>query len=229
MVNFEDQENFIENVTLALSEFLKEGNKIRTKFSNGSEWITNTILQIYKDTFEMNLKVSYVINNISRGNTMSFKYNYDSFEYVLNGTVDEINLYENIISIHIKSKQKYSNRRKDIRYDVSLCSYVIHNYNEKPIYALLQNISKGGSSFESKADLTVGETIGLNIFVSKDNIISVMGKILRKNATPNNFAYDIQFITFKPESIKLFDELLSVLEKFDDELFYNYIRALNEV
>ena len=229
MDNFEDQEDFIENVTLELREFLKEGNKIRTKFLTGSEWITNTILQIYKDTFEMNLKVSYVINNIARGNAMTFKYNYESFEYVLNGTVAEISLYENIISIHIHSKQKYNNRRKDIRYDVSLCSYVIHNYNEKPIYALLQNISKGGASFESKADLIVGEPIGLNIFVSKNNIISVMGKILRKNATPNNFAYDINFITFKTESTKLFDKLLAVLEKYDDELFYNYIRALNEV
>lgn len=228
MVDYDKKKDYIENVQLDLREFLKEGCKICSKSLTGSKWITNIILELNKETFQIKLKISYVINNISKGDAMIFKYNCEGFEYVLNGTIDDISLYDSIISVHIYNIQKHSNKRKDERYNVSLCSYVIQNYNEKPIYALICNISKGGASFESKTDLVVGATVGLNIFVSKDNIISVMGKILRKNATSNSFAYDMEFLSFKPESLKLFEELIEVLEKNDDDLFYNYIKALNE-
>lgn len=222
------QDTSMETVKIDLREFLKEGNKIRTKFITGSEWIINTITLVEEDTFEMHLKVAYVVNNISKGDAMTFKYTYDKYEYVMNGTVDEINLYENLITINIYNIQQFSNKRKDMRFDVSLCSYIIYDYMQKPTYALIQNISKGGISLETKADLSVGSTFGLNLFLSKDKIISLVGKILRKKTNPSNFIYDAQVDSINRNSIALFEELFSVLEKFDDELLYNYISSLNK-
>ncbi len=222
------QDTTMETVKIDLREFLKEGNKIRTKFITGSEWITNTITLVEEDTFEMHLKVAYAVNNISKGDAMTFKYTYDKYEYVLSGTVDEINLYENLITINIYNIRQFSNKRKDTRFDVSLCSYIIHDYMQKPTYALIQNISKGGISLETKADLSVGCTFGLNLFLSKDKIISLVGKILRKKTNPSSFIYDAQVDSINRNSIALFEELFSVLEKFDDELLYNYINSLNK-
>ena len=221
--------NLPENISIDLRDFLKEGNKIRTKFLSGSEWIINTITLVGIDIFEINLKVSYVVNNISKGDAMTFKYSYENLEYVMNGTVDEIDLYENLITISIYSIQQFKNKRKDTRFDVALCSYIIHDYNEKPTYALIQNISKGGISLETKADLNVGSTYGLNMFLSKDKIISLVGKVLRKKSNPHNLIYDTQIISVNRNSLELYEELFSVLEKFDDGLFYDYINSMNKL
>jgi len=55
-------ESLPENISIDLRDFLKEGNKIRTKFLSGSEWIINTITLVGIDTFEINLKVSSIIS-----------------------------------------------------------------------------------------------------------------------------------------------------------------------
>jgi len=222
--SFEESE---ENTEVELRDFLKVGNKISVRLANGNDWSSNTIINLNKDSFDIPLKVFYVLSKISIGDAMVFNYVIDTYEYVLNGSVEEINLYENVISISIHSVKKYNNKRKDPRFFVALGGYVIKDYNEKPIYSLLKNISRGGVSFESKCDLTLGSVVGLNIFISRDRIISAMLRILRKEAITNTFLYDAKFEGFNKDSKRSFDELLSVLEKYDDELFYNYIKSLN--
>lgn len=218
----------VEKINADLREFLKEGNRIRTKFVTGSEWINNTITFVGPDMFEMHLKVSYVMNNISKGDALTFKYGYENLEYVMDGVVEEINLYENLITIRVYNIQKFTNRRKDIRFDVSLCSYVVYDYTQKPTYALIQNLSKGGLSLETKSDLDIGATCGVNIFLSKEKIIFLVCKVLRKKSNENNSVYDTQITSINRKSQDLFDQLLHILGKYDDELFFNYITSLNK-
>ena len=224
----ESYDNYSENINIDLREFLKEDNKISTRFITGSEWINNKITFVGSDTFEMHLKVSYVMNNISKGDAMAFKYTYENYEYVMSGTVEEINLYENLITISIYNIQQFTNKRKDARFDISLCGYVVFDYMQKPIYALIQNISRGGISIQTKADLNVGTTCGLNLFLSKDKIVSLVCKVLRKKSNPSNFAYDTQVESINRNSTELYDKLFSILEKYDDELFYNFINLINK-
>jgi phosphopantetheine adenylyltransferase len=115
-----------------------------------------------------------------------------------------------------------------MRYVLSLCSYITTSSSEKPIYALIKNISHVGAAFESKANIELGDEVGLKIFLSKDKIITIIIKVLRKRPSQTNFMYDIQFINLTQHSNELFDELMSVLEKYDDDIFYNYIRSLNQ-
>ncbi len=211
-----------------LREFLKVGNKIRTRFITGSEWITNILTDVRLDTFEIHLKVNYVVNNISKGDAMAFKYSYDNVEYVMKGTVEDINLYENLVTVYVESIEQHSNRRQEPRFDVSFCGYVLQNGIQKPSYALVKNISRTGVSLECKTDMCQDSVFRLDIFLSKDNIISMSCKILRKSAAQSNYQYDAAIEILGKNSSSLFEKLFSVLQEYDDEALFNYIASLNK-
>jgi len=217
-----------ENVFLNLQDFLREGNKIKTKFVTNTEWIQNTICSVETDTFEIGIKVSYIVNNISNDDVLEFKYFFEEYEYLIRGTVEEINLNFGTIVIRVYSIQRVKNRRIHTRFGVALCCYVIPDAMKKHCYAVTQNISKGGVSLQTKANMDIGHVFALNIYISKDRIISLAVKILRKKASGSDFIYDTNIETINRKSEAYFKELFEVLEKYDDELYYKYINKLNK-
>ncbi|MGE5473174.1 MAG: PilZ domain-containing protein [Ignavibacteriales bacterium] len=226
-------ENFIsdfsfEDVTISLRDFLKEGNKIRTRFIADTEWTQNTLYAVEIDTFEIAIKVTYLVNNISNDDVLEFKYFYEDYEYLMRGTVEDIDINFGTITIRVYSIKRVKNRRTYPRFDVSLCCYAIPDVRTKHYYAITNNISRGGISFKTKADIEIGQVIGLNIYLSKDRIISMAIKILRKKALSSSFIYDAEIANINRKSEGYFNELLSVLEQYDDEMYFNYINTLNK-
>ncbi|MGE5329844.1 MAG: PilZ domain-containing protein [Deltaproteobacteria bacterium] len=228
MDNNQNSNFSFEEINLNLRDFLKEGNKIKTKFVTHSDWTQNTIFSVETDTFEIGIKVAYIVNNISNDDVLEFKYIFEDFEYLLRGTVEEINLNFGTIVIRIYSIQRIKNRRLHTRFDVSLCCYVIPEAGEKHYYGVTQNISQGGISLQTKAVMEIGHVFGLNIYLSKDRIISFAVKILRKKASGSDFIYDTTIESINRKSEAYFKELCEVLEKFDDELYFKYINSLNK-
>lgn len=228
MTLMETNETSFEELNISLNEFLKDGNNIKTKFITDSEWIQNTISNIEEDTFKIKVKISYVMNHIARNDVMEFKYQLDEYEYVLRGTIEEINIDSNTILVRIYNIKRIKNRRKDIRFDVNLCCYILLENAPKPFYSVVNNISRGGISVQAKADMDVGSSVMLNLYLAKDKIISLAVKILRKQAVEQNFIYDASIENIGRKSQELFDELFSVLETFDDDLFFEYINKINK-
>ncbi len=222
------QENRVEILNFDLREFLKIGNKISTRFITGSEWVTNILTDVRLDTFEIHLKVNYVVNNISKGDAMAFKYSYDNVEYVLKGTVEDINLYENLVTVYVDSVEHHLNRRQEPRFDVSFCGYVLQSDIQKPVYALVKNISRTGISLECKTDMDEDSVFKLDIFLSRDKIISMKCKALRKSAAQGTYLYDAAIESLDKNSSGIFEKLFSILLEYDDEVLFNYIASLNK-
>lgn len=226
-------ENFLsdfsfEDATLNLGDFLKEGNKIKSRFVTDTEWTQNTIFSVEIDTFDIGIKVAYIVKNISDDDVLEFKYFYDDFEYLLRGTVEEINVNFGTITVRIYSIKRIKNRRTHPRFDVTICCYAIPDIRQKHTYAITNNISKGGISLQTKADMDIGQILGLNLYLSKDRIISMAVKILRKKASNSNFIYDTKIESINRKSESYFNELISILEQYDDELYFKYINSLNK-
>lgn len=207
-----------------LRNILKKGSKIATKFINSSEWINNTITEVGTHSFQIHLKIAYVINNVILGSIMTFKYFYENTEYVINGVVEEIDLYNSLIKINVYSIEEFSNQRNEPRFNISLCAYIMDNTNlQKPQYALIKNISRSGILFETKAILAEQNHYQLNIFLSRQRIISITCKILDKRSMLSINIYHAVIDSINENSIQLFEELISILEQYDEELLYSFL------
>jgi hypothetical protein len=147
------------------------------------------------------------------GDFISVRFSYSENEYVLDGQVTDIDIYnEYSISIFVNNINIYKNRRNHYRYYAKLGANLKVNQSEKGTYSIVTNISLSGIGLISKADINVGSPILLDLFLSSKNIIPIKGSIVRKKALNYGYEYGIAISNISSEIQKKLETLLDRLE-----------------
>jgi len=219
---------------IKLRSFLSEGNIIRTKHCNSSNWVTNYIYAINEDYIEIDigLEHNYLENIIMVGDTMKCKYTTDEREYMLIAWVSRIKAeYPQSITIKVHEVSEFDNKRDSYRYDVYLCSVIRPKNNDgKGIFAVLVNMSRTGAAFVVKEELEKQINVDgsvpqetecdCEIYISATEKISFNGIFKRKNSNEKGFEYGVKVTNIDNESRKIYDKFIDELENKDKE-FYN--------
>ncbi len=217
-----------------LLNFLHDGNIIRTRLGNSMNWITNIVLSINGDSFEidMGLEKEYIGAEITKGQIIRCKYTVNNIEYMFEGAVANIKTdFPQAISIITQHVDVYNNNRDSCRYDVNLSSVIkAGGKNDKGVFAILVNISHTGaalvlkenieSMFKIKADKLEKITFWIDVYISPELYFSFESRVVRKKTLENGIEYGLRIINISAEDEKKQNKLLSDLANQDKE-FYN--------
>lgn len=199
---------------------VKKGGKIKLKHYSIFEPLTNVIGNIQENNLIMDLPQKLLENNILVGDSIVCIYFENDMEFVLLGEVSNITLlFPQQLTIKIENVEKYGNQRKHIRYPVSLSSNITDTEKNKVHFAVAKNISIVGVSLTCKEEFESGKEILIDIAVSKNNIISYYGKVIRKRALQNFFEYGIVQTKIDDVNYRELVKYIQNLEEEEDRLF----------
>ncbi|MDQ2086799.1 PilZ domain-containing protein [Herbivorax sp. ANBcel31] len=217
-----------------LSEFLNEGNIIKTKHYNSNNWVSNLIFSFDRDSIEIDigLEKDYIENIIMIGDTMQCKYTTDDFEYTLLGWVNKIKLDNpQSITIKVHDVDRFSNKRKSYRYDVYLCSVIKKKKDdEKGLFGIVVNVSIDGVAFIAKEYLK--EQIDKNgllqeqekyffeLYTTSKDKICFEGVIKRQKPSDKGNKYGVEITHIDISDKRMYSKFIDQLEEKDKE-FYN--------
>lgn len=175
-----------------LKYVLQPGGIIFTQCFSNDEWLPNVIKSIHENIIEMNLNDYYFRQGVMVGDFISIRFSYSENEYVLDGQVTDIDIYnEYSITVFVNNINIYKNRRHQYRYYAKLGANLRVSSSEKGTYSIVTNISLSGVGIISKANINVGSPVLLDLFLSSKNIIPVKGSIMRKKALNYGYEYGI--------------------------------------
>lgn len=192
---------------------LQPGSTVFTQCFPNDEWISNNIKKVNGNIIEINLNDYYFRKGLMIGDFISIRFSYDENEYVLDGQVTDIDIYnEYSVTVFANNINVYKNRRRHYRYYAKLGANLKVNSTEKGTYSIVTNISLSGVGLVSKADINVGSPITLDLFLSSKNIIQVNGTIVRKKALNYGYEYGVLIPNIDNEAQERLKQLLDKLE-----------------
>lgn len=202
---------------LNLSSVIQSGDTIYTQCHSYDEWIPNVIVNTGDNLIKINLIDYYFKKGVMVGSFISVRYSFSEHEYVLEGEVTDIDVYDTYtISIFINNTTVYQNRRKHFRYYSRLGSNLKSSINDKGTYSILTNISYSGLAIISKAHHNIGDEVFIDLFQSSENIIPVSAQIVRKKALNYGYEYGVSFIDLSEDIKEQIKILISNLKsKFE--------------
>lgn len=192
---------------------LQSGSTVFTQCFPNDEWLPNVIKKVDENIIEMNLNDYYFRKGLMVGDFISVRFSYSEDEYVLDGQVTDIDIYnEYSITVFVNNINIYKNRRHQYRYYAKLGATLKVDMSEKGTYSIVTNISLSGVGLVSKADINVGSPILLDLFLSSRNIIPIKGSIVRKKALNYGYEYGIAISSIDNGIQEKLKELLDKLE-----------------
>lgn len=197
----------------SLKYVLQPGAVVYTKCFIDDEWLPNTIKEQKDNMVVLNLNDNFFKKGVMAGDYISIRFPYEENEYVLEGEIMDIDIYNNYsISIYINNMNIYKNRRKHFRYYAKLGSSLKTSQEEKGIYSIIINISLSGIGLISKSNINLGSRIYLDLFLSSKNILPVEGTITRKKALNYGYEYGISIISIPSENQEKYKRLIDELD-----------------
>jgi len=194
---------------------VKKGGKMKIKHYSVFEPLTNAIGNIQGNSIIMDLPQKLLENNILVGDNIVCIYFDNNEEYVLTGEVSSITLlFPQQLTINIDNVEKFNNQRKHIRYSVSLSANVTEPNGNEAYFCVVKNMSIVGASVTCKQEFESGAELLIDIAVSKNNIISYYGKIIRVRELPNFYEYGI--VQTKIDDVN-YRELVKYIQKLEEE------------
>ncbi|MGE5329437.1 MAG: PilZ domain-containing protein [Deltaproteobacteria bacterium] len=194
---------------------VKKGKKIKLKHYSVFEPLTNVIGNIKGSNIIMDLPQKLLENNILVGDNIVCIYFDNNEEYVLTGEVANITLlFPQQLTIKVDNVEKFNNQRMHVRYSVSLSANATQVNVNEPYFAVVKNVSIVGVSITSKQKFDNGAELLIDIAVSKNNIISYYGKIIRVRQLPNFYEYGI--VQTKIDDVN-YRELVKYIQKLEQE------------
>lgn len=192
---------------------LQIGSTVFTQCFPNDEWVPNTIKNVDENVIEMNLNDYYFRKGLMVGDFISVRFSYSENEYILDGQVIDIDIYnEYSVTVFVNNINIYKNRRHHYRYYAKLGANLKIDSSEKGTYSIVTNISFSGVGIISKANINVGASVLLDLFLSSKNIIPIKGSIVRKKALNYGYEYGIAISEIEGEIQERLKDLLDKLE-----------------
>lgn len=199
---------------------IKKGLKIKIKHYSSFEPITRMISFVEGNKIGFELPQKLLEYNVMIGDSVVCIFFNEGIEYVLNGQVVDITLQvpQNMV-VKIENIEKYTNKRKQPRYSVSLSANLRVCDAETKYFAVVRDISVLGASFTCKEELNENTEVIINVAASKDVVITFNGRIIRKRELQNFFEYGILQTSIDEHNNELLEKYTEELEREEEKLF----------
>jgi hypothetical protein len=203
----------MENIKI--SDFLSKGCMIKTQVSDGMEWITNVVYNLYEDTEEIEIGYDdgYLNNLVMLGDAIKITYTQEAFEYIVETWITGIRIEPvKIMTVKVVSIKKVNNFRKDERYSVNYAA-TVQSFDEiEGVFGVVINISISGLAFVCRNNFMMGDTIRLSILLPASSFV-IDAEIVRTNETPKGTEYGVRFLR---EDIGAKEEILKLIENIKE-------------
>jgi hypothetical protein len=156
--------------------------------------------------------------NISLCDPIIFRIHADNYVYSFTGEVFQI-IDNNSIKIKIKRISKNGDKRKSLRYEVSLKAVITEPDTLFSEYAIVKNINLSGICFDCNVILETNRMYIINLMLPKNELCVAEGIITRRKHENNEIASNKYEYGF---------EIISVNE-VNKELLEKYILSLNSL
>lgn len=197
----------------SLKNIIQPGDTIYTRCSAYDEWVPNVINNIDDNTISINLTEYYFRKGVMVGDFISVRYSHSDKEYVLEGEITDIDIYNTYtITIFINNVNIYKERRKHFRFYAKLGASLKRFPSEKGTYSIITNISLSGIALISKVNIGIGKYIYIDLFQSSKDIIQISGVIIRKKALNYGYEYGIAIKDIDSATQEKIEKLINKLE-----------------
>jgi hypothetical protein len=202
----------------SLFNIFEPGGIISTKGESKTDWVTNSIVNIDKDTetIEISLKKEYVEDLLNRGEKLAARVTLEESIVIAEGIIEEITNYKTV-KLQIITINMIKNKREEPRYEVNYKSIIKSIEIKHDNISRVKDISKSGLGIVSSENLPVGSEIFIDIFIDESNILKLKGCTVRKNALGYNIEYGLLCNPIDERNAIALDKLLKELENRNNE------------
>jgi len=205
---------------IKINELLHRGSKIKTQVQDSREWISNTIVNVYEVTDEVEIIFDdrYLDELILVGDAMKITYKEDEWEYIIDAWITGIKVEPNkFITLKIVSVKKISNLRKDERYSVNYGAVIYGINSDEGTFGVVTNISVSGLGFVTRGGFVVGELIRISIILPSSSF-DIDAEIVRSASSTKGMEYGVRFIREDEQATDEIIALINDLKEREDRL-----------
>ncbi|MBP5427369.1 MAG: PilZ domain-containing protein [Clostridiales bacterium] len=212
---------------LAINEFLKSGDIVRSRRYGSNEWNTNVIFDIKENEFVIDAGTKEeTFGDIKEGNEFELRFTTKEFEYSIRACVVGVFVSPiQTVALRVEDIKKYNNMRKDLRHFVYLFALIRNKKNEKdPIFAVVTDISAGGVAVAvndkknlNRMEIKVGEELSFEVSLEDQRKLHFIGTIKRKKENGDNTEYGVQIKDIDKKNKDMLNDYVYELETADKE------------
>ena len=209
---------------------LKEGTVVSTKLATSNIWHQNIVYKVEDNSVSIALITGYLESIIMPGQTMTIKLTNEDMEYLLFGSISEIQpQFPSLVTIDIHNIRDLKNSRVFPRYDVYVAANIKTKNSEDEHFAIIHDISLTGMAFYSKRDFsTATEQLNLTIFLPNKHIIAAKGTIIRKVSYDSYIDYGINYTDMQEENNNSLYAFFSTLEEEKSRLRDTFFKSIKK-
>ena len=207
-----------------IPKVIKKGVAIKVKHYSLFESITNKVGNVQGNKIIMSLSQKLLDNNVLVGDSVVCIFLHDDSEYVMSGEILDITLlYPQKVTVKIENVEILKNMRRHTRYSVSLSSNVCLKDSREVYFAVVKNLSLVGVSFTSNVEFEVNSDIVINIAVSKEQVITFYGRIIRSRQLSKFYEYGVMQTAIDELNSEELENYIANLEKEELSMMMNYL------
>lgn len=205
---------------IKINELVHRGSPIKTQVQNSIDWISNTIVNVYEVTDEIEIVFDdrYINELILVGDAMKITYKENEWEYIIEAWITGIRMEnDKIITLKVASIKKITNLRKDERYSVNYGAIIYSINADEGKFGVVTNISVSGLAFVTRESFLVGEVIKISILLPSSSFI-IDAEIVRTMNSLKGIEYGVRFIREDKEATNEIIALINDLKEREDRL-----------
>ncbi|TYQ15392.1 UNVERIFIED_CONTAM: PilZ domain-containing protein [Acetivibrio alkalicellulosi] len=186
----------------------------KVSIDNDKKWIHGiiTYINFEKNIAEIFLSARHFKNHLREGNKILIKSLSDNNETLFSASITRkvISIRKQSITVQIDKIMSFQNQRKFERFHLNYPCKV--SYGSIEHEAILSDISFGGGMLHTDAFIYDNSIINLEVYVSSEITINLIGKTVRKENTGNSdLTYGVELVDIDEQNNMLLSELISFL------------------
>jgi len=205
----------------------RRGTVISIKHPSIFEPVLNVIQKVDSNNIYFKLSKSFLKNNVLKGDTMSCQIFNDKYEYVLEGTIIDIDIHNpKYVQFGINEIKRYMNNRSVKRYLVSIQASISLEQTNKSIYSIIKNISIDGVNavFREVINKNALVNITISAFINKEETLQFKARVVRSINRSCYTEYGFRIIEIDESNKNLLNRLIYCLEKNESSFVEEYLK-----
>lgn len=196
-----------------VKDILKEHSNVYIRHLSLDEQFKCTLKSIEDNTLVIHSKKR--LNDVSLCDPIICKVQNNSDVFIISGEVIQL-ISPDSVGIEIKTVEKSGNKRRHPRFEVSLNAVISKKETLYSEYATVSNISMSGICLNSNVGLIMDKVYIVNLFLSKNDLVSFEGKIVREKVefgeiNIHKYEYGIEITLIDGLNKKKFQDYIETL------------------
>ncbi|MDQ2086150.1 PilZ domain-containing protein [Herbivorax sp. ANBcel31] len=209
------------------NRIVKKGAVVSIKHKSVFEPVLSVIQKVEKNIIYTRFPDLFLKSNVLKGDCVSCNIMQDDFEYVLYGTIIDIDIkYPWLVGITIDDIKKFKNKRKSKRYMVNFQAQVFVGDTDESIYGIIKNLSMTGANIVFKEKIEIDSFINLLVrsSIKNDLYLEFKGKVVRLIDKSEYTEHGLEISNIDHYNKENLTEIIQQLEKNEKSFIANCLK-----